>query len=83
MTPEQLQSEIAALFAESKRLMADGERRAASHLLGIMRRFQGYLPQKPVVPPSAPVEAPEPVAPPVEPGEAEPPKRRFRKPKGV
>ena len=82
ITPEQLQSEIDSLFAEAQRLMIDGERRAASHLLSIMRRWKEYLPpeaQAPVEPPSAPIEAPEPVAAPVEPQEAEPPPQGLRK----
>jgi hypothetical protein len=84
ITPEQLQSEIDSLFAEAQRLMIDGERRAASHLLSIMRRWKEYLPPEAVEAPSAPVEAPEPVPAPTEPETAsEPPTRFKRRPKGV
>jgi len=87
ITPEQLRSEIDSLFAEAQRLMIDGERRAASHLLSIMRRWKEYLPpeaQAPVEPPTPPVEAPEPVPAPAEPETAsEPPVRFKRRPKGV
>jgi len=87
MTPEQIQSEVDCLFAEAQRLMSDGERRAASTLLGVMRRLKGYLPDAPpepvMEPPTAPVEATEPIAAPVEPEQSPPPQRRFRKPKGL
>jgi len=86
LTQDQLQAEIDALFAQAKRLLADGERRAADTLLQIMRRFQGYLPAPkpataPPVPPSAAAEVPETPAASVEPEAAPMPLRRFRKPK--
>ena len=54
MTPEQIQSEIDSLTGDLARCVADGERRAASVLSGVIKRLQAHLPAKA---PEPPVEA--------------------------
>jgi len=58
MTPDQIQSEIDTLTAESDRCLRDGERRAVSMLLAAIKRLQRYLPLEP---PSGPVVVSRPV----------------------
>ena len=84
MTPEQIQSVLDGLHADAARCDADGERRAAGLIRGLMSRLQSYMPSSPVpAPQPPPVAVPEPETDTEPPEPAEAPTRRLRKPKGV